>query len=225
MADDRRANKTLKLTETGELFGDLFTRSDWSCEEQPECLRDLIYFIDHYATKVVGVRGMARFHKDHPDKTVLDKLTMSDIAYAILIYENTVDVWDEITYNKEKSAHDEERTGATQKYHIDKGSRLPTFSSGWTDDGVQYMKDLEDNLKGLRENDDFWNRLVEDWRSYAKENARYLFEKKNLDGQEGWDEDDADGAPIYDLPDDDADMGVGNLGEVGERVNVELDRF
>jgi hypothetical protein len=45
-------------------------------------------------------------------KTVLDKVTASDIAYTILVYENTKEVWEEEVQIKARYKNGEERGNA-----------------------------------------------------------------------------------------------------------------
>ncbi len=59
-------------------------------------------------------------------KTFLDKVTASDIAYTILIYEKTKEVWEEEVQIKTRYKNDEERCNATHhkkpKYHVGRGN-------------------------------------------------------------------------------------------------------
>ncbi len=56
----------------------------------------LLYFLDKYATIVVGgTRAMGKYYKQNRGKSLLDKLTVSDIVYSLLVYESLHDVWKE----------------------------------------------------------------------------------------------------------------------------------
>ena len=56
-----------------------------------------LYFLDKYGTIMVGgAKAMGKYYKANKGKTLLDKLTVSDIAY-IMVYENSYDVWMEET--------------------------------------------------------------------------------------------------------------------------------
>jgi len=50
-------------------------------------------FIDKYVSRAVGNHTYARWKKSHQTKTLLDKISALDIAYTILVYENSKDVW------------------------------------------------------------------------------------------------------------------------------------
>ena len=52
-------------------------------------------FIDKYVSRAVGNHTYARWKKSHQTKTLLDKISASDIACTILVYENSKDVWEE----------------------------------------------------------------------------------------------------------------------------------
>jgi hypothetical protein len=56
----------------------------------------LYYFLDKYVTRIMvgGAKAMGKYYyKANKSKTLLDKLTVSDIAYSMLVYENAYDVW------------------------------------------------------------------------------------------------------------------------------------
>ena len=58
-------------------------------------LTPFLYFLDKYVSKLVGRRERDNYFKSTRNMTLLDKITQSDIAYAMLLCENGVDVWDE----------------------------------------------------------------------------------------------------------------------------------
>ncbi len=86
--------------------------------------------------------------------TVLDKVTASDIAYTILVYENTKEVWEEDLQIKASSRTDEERRNAMHhnkpKYHVGRGERLKRFGDGWTYNGQEYDQKLLRIFKELK---------------------------------------------------------------------------
>ena len=75
-------------------------------------------------------------------KTFLDKVTASDIAYTILVYENTKEVWEEDVQIKASYKKEEERRNAMHhkkpKYHVGRGKHLKRFGNGWTDNLQEY---------------------------------------------------------------------------------------
>jgi hypothetical protein len=66
-------------------------------------------------------------------------VTASDIAYTILVYENTKELWEEDLQIKASYKTDEERHNARHhekpKYHVGRGKHFKRFGNGWTDNG------------------------------------------------------------------------------------------
>jgi hypothetical protein len=61
----------------------------------------------------VGNHYFLQWSEPNRSKTFLDKVTTSDIAYTILVYENTKEVWEEDLQIKASYKTDEERCNAT----------------------------------------------------------------------------------------------------------------
>ncbi len=73
-------------------------------------------------------------------------MTASDVAYTILVYENTKEVWEEEVQIKARYKTDKERHNETHhkkpKYHVGRGKCLKRFGGGRTDNGQEYYKEL-----------------------------------------------------------------------------------
>ncbi len=95
-------------------------------------------------------------------QTFLDKVTASDIAYTILVYENTKEVWEEDLQIKARYKTDKEMRNAMHhkkpKYHVGRGKHLKRFGNGWTDNGQEYYQELLRIFKELKSNND-WDTL------------------------------------------------------------------
>ncbi len=52
-------------------------------------------FLDKYVSHAVGNHHFMQWSKSNRTKTFLNKVTASDIAYTILVYENSNEVWKE----------------------------------------------------------------------------------------------------------------------------------
>ena len=52
-------------------------------------------FLDKYVSRAVGNHYFLQWSKSNRSKTFLDKVTVSDISYTILVYENSKEVWEE----------------------------------------------------------------------------------------------------------------------------------
>ncbi len=48
-----------------------------------------LWFLDKYVSHAVGNHYFLKWSKLNRSKTILDKVTASDISYTILVYENT----------------------------------------------------------------------------------------------------------------------------------------
>ncbi len=71
-----------------------------------------LQFLDKYISHAVGNHYFLQWSKLNRSKTFLDKVTASGIAYTILVYENTKEVWEEEVQIKASYKNDEERRNA-----------------------------------------------------------------------------------------------------------------
>jgi hypothetical protein len=98
-------------------------------------------------------------------------VTASDIAYTILVYENTKEVWEEDVQIKASYKNDEERHNAMHrkkpKYHVGRGKHLKRFGNGWTDNIQEYYQYLLMIFKELKSSD-VWNTIQDHWKLYQK---------------------------------------------------------
>jgi len=144
----------------------------------------LLYFLDKYTTIVAGgARALGKYYKNNRGKTLLDKLTVSDIAYSVLVYENSYDVWSE-EIDKTKTCLTEEdkklyQGTATNKYHVKRGARLPLYQDGWTNDGKQYFKELCAQFKAMTMNEELWTTLKNHWRTYTTKYHKYRYVERD----------------------------------------------
>jgi hypothetical protein len=69
-------------------------------------------FLYKYVSHAVGNHYFLQWSKSNRSKTILDKVTASDIAYTILVYENTKEMWEEDVQIKASYKNDEERRNA-----------------------------------------------------------------------------------------------------------------
>ncbi len=68
-----------------------------------------LWFLDKYVRHAVDNHYFLQSSKSNRSKTFLDKVTASDIAYIILVYEYTKEVWEEHMQITASSRADEER--------------------------------------------------------------------------------------------------------------------
>ena len=87
-----------------------------------------MYYIDKFASRVVGQRALATFYRKNRNKTIFDKLTMQKGAYSVLLCENMMEIWEEECLVRETCRTKEEieayNCTATQKYHVKKGTKI-----------------------------------------------------------------------------------------------------
>ncbi len=88
-------------------------------------------FHDKYVSHAVGNHYFLQWSTSNGSKSFLDKVTASDIAYTILVYKNTKEVWEEDLQIKKSIKNDEERHNAMHtkkpKYHVGRGKHLKRF--------------------------------------------------------------------------------------------------
>jgi hypothetical protein len=75
-------------------------------------------FLDKCVSHAVGNHYFLQWSKLNRSKTFLDKVTASDIACTILVYENTKEVWERDLQIKASSRTDEERHDEMHKKTI-----------------------------------------------------------------------------------------------------------
>ncbi len=102
----------------------------------------------------MGNHTYARWEKMHQIKTLLNKILMLVIAYTILVYENSKEVWEEKLLIKAHAKMDEERKNAERRhnprYHKGRGKRLKRYGDGWTEEGRKYYQELLKTFQDLK---------------------------------------------------------------------------
>jgi hypothetical protein len=122
-----------------------------------------------------------------------------DIAYTILVYENSKDVWEEELLIKAHAKMDEERKNAEQRhnprYHEGRGKRLQRYGDGWTEEGRKYYKELLTTFQDLKSSE-FWNESLQGYwnkyqiRNYGKTSVDYNNKETDIDEDSNDDEED-----------------------------------
>ena len=76
-------------------------------------------FFDKYVGHALGNHYFMQWSKSNRTKTFLDKVTASDIAYTILVYENSNEVWiEELQIRAISRTDDERRTATCEKKQV-----------------------------------------------------------------------------------------------------------
>ena len=112
--------------------------------EYEDC-EGLLRFFDKYAYHTVGSRELTKYLQAKPAATLLDRLTVSDIAYTFLVYESSEPVWDE----NFRHMHDLpfEKT-AVPLHHSKRGTKLKEYTDRWTVKGYEYFLELKAIILG-----------------------------------------------------------------------------
>ncbi len=186
----------------------------------------LLYFFDKYTTIMGGgTKEMSQFYKNNKGKTLLDKVSISDIAYSILVYESSYDVWmEDITMSQTCATKEEKKEFehvAQNKYHVQRGSCLPMYRDGWTSDGRTYFDTICGEIRKMMRCDGLWSTLISHWETYSKKYHKYSYVLKEVDTNIGEDvaelEDDDDDNCVVFLPGDDDDDDDNNGDDVQGR--------
>ena len=169
----------------------------------------LLHFLDKYATGLIGYRTLALFYKLNRDKTLLDKLTSNDIAYSILLYENSTLVWKEDAKIRieNPSANRSERLRIplheVAKFHKKKGTKIGFGCDGWTEEGKRYFLRIKKEVDEMKEDECFWESITEHWKDYCERHmiVKYVDRVDKAIDENGERDDTMDGQ--ISLPDDD----------------------
>jgi len=97
IVDDNKGGWCPPSDNSGKVF---VTVRKWTTDLQhaqptDKDLEDFMWFLDKYVSHAVGNHHFMQCSKSNRTKTFLDKVTASDIAYTILVYENSHEVWKE----------------------------------------------------------------------------------------------------------------------------------
>ena len=142
-------------------------------------------------------------------------MTPSDIASAILCYENGIDVWMERYPMKQMSTENKDKfiQTATLKYYCPPGTKLKAYHDDWTQLGRDYYHALLKRVKKIKGNKELWEVMKDNWRTCLNKNKRgsFVHVAATMDGHNGAeveveevsDEEDINQAHTIDLPDDD----------------------
>lgn len=150
-------------------------------------LFDLIY---HYASEVHGRVAIKKWLKTNRDKSVLDRLDPTDVAFALLVFENYSPKWvedietdrqdcaavDAMTNHEEDEKNKRKRNGSAQddeglkkkkKRRLFVGKYTKHLQSGWSKTGMQRYEELCRFFNSLFHNQDVWLKCKEGWDEYV----------------------------------------------------------
>jgi hypothetical protein len=118
---------------------------------------------------VGGARSMAKYLKNHNRNTLLDRLTPSDIAYSILLYESAHDMWQEEINKCETCLTIQEKKEfqhtASLKHHVKQETKIALFQDGWMQEGRAYFSFLCQVFDELKNSNKIWSLLQDHWKT------------------------------------------------------------
>lgn len=148
-------------------------------------LHNLIYY---YGSEVYGRNEVKAWLKANQDKSVLDHLTASDLAFTVLVYENYHPRWIkeiETAREEEQKRNDtldvaekeeeepaavgqkrkKKRSSAGPKLKYSKGANVKNkyLQSGWTKEGIRHFKALQESFDKLMKDEKAWQVCKETW--------------------------------------------------------------
>lgn len=146
--------------------------------------KKLFHFIVECVVKTYGQSKITKWVEKHPGKTVLDMITVSDIAYSVVVIDNSSKVWEQQEHIKTLDDEEQEKfknpkllpareraeyAKVLPKYTQRKGKKAGYLASGWNNDGRLKYKDVKKNWDMLYEIDDWLELWREDWENFCAE--------------------------------------------------------
>ena len=208
-------NKMMKRSPDGRILITFISLTEDTITISYEENLEFLTFMDFYVSKLAGARELKSWSVKNPGKTLLDKMTASDIAYAILVYENGIDVWMERFQKKQMNTDEQSQAvqSATLKYHHPVGTKLKAYHDGWTQVGRDYYYSLLKTIQRIKGNTELWDVMKDNWRTYLNKNKRGSFvhvaasmgghNGEEMEEEEILDEEDTNQSHIIHLPNDD----------------------
>ncbi len=109
---------------------------------------ELYEFLARYVRKVYPDTDIKNDLKNNEGFSFIDRITPSDIAFAISILKNSCNVWDQTIKMKQLGAavHGERETRLRPLFTGEKGKKKEQGVSLWSDKGLKYMLPTEQEL-------------------------------------------------------------------------------
>lgn len=173
-----------KLEQVGQSFSTLLSISDdWNAlPETSEAVLQLCDLMYYYASESYGRNAIKMWMKNHQDKCVPDKLSPSDLAFALAVFENYHPKW--VAEIKAERGEDDEEdldikepakkkmkkassAGMTLLYTKDPSKgRNAYLSCGWTQKGLRRFQTLDKLFRNLKGNTAVWDSCKVSFESY-----------------------------------------------------------
>lgn len=202
-----RSCRSFDLVDTS--FAALMSKANnnWDTLQDSSAAENQLYnLIYYYASEVYGRNAIKLWLKANQDKSVLDKMTPSDLAFALLVFENYHPKWvaeiqDE--REQEKNLHlqqqdadhrdDEEvgrngrkkkkrkvlTAGMTLQYTEDPKKKKVYLGNGWKPEGMERYEELQMLFYNLMANGEAWQNCKDGF-------DLYIEDKKQNDDDHCW---------------------------------------
>ena len=181
-------NNVRKIAE--EMINELLKFDEEEMKEEPLACMQLVEFVYYFVAQVHGVTAVKKWLKMNQDKSVLDYVTSSDLAFTVLVYENYLPKWIELLEDEHRQQRDmfeTEEDGSTaahepktkkmrtdtnkkkrnKKFHgkwmKDPKTKLKYLETMWSEKGLERFKELSEKFASLKSNKEIWNQCKEMW--------------------------------------------------------------
>lgn len=157
--------------------------TDISNVEDNKELVPIFWFVNEFVADLYGKRFIRKWLKSNKGKTILDLVTMSDIAYCLTLVENNCEVWDEMhlistlspeeqkKWKNPKNLSPDERKNYIKKqprFTSKKGRKFQYKKYGMNDEGVNRYNAKWAAWKALAKHNVSWEKLQEAWIEFSR---------------------------------------------------------
>ena len=136
-----------------------------------EVIMQYCYFIQHITFKIYGVSKLSEFHMKHQGmKSIFDLVTPSDEAYAMFVFINGYEFWNE----RVKLSEEEKRLRRTKEesYTVlskrwTDSKKNPYAEHGFKQEGVVIYDQLLERMVARRRNRTHWQQFLDAWNEHC----------------------------------------------------------
>jgi hypothetical protein len=179
-----------------------------------------LHFIDKYVKQAVGNHNLSEWMKLNGSKTLLDRITQSNITYTIILYENSVNVWMEELVIKATSKTKEDRQSARrhqkQRYHHASGKCIKCYSDGWTNAGKEYYREWHSQYKTCKDSQ-LWTIPQGHWKTYQIKVYKKHYKQELREGNKQEEDVESSDEEDWLVHTDEA---IGNMDHLGEEFGM-----
>jgi hypothetical protein len=157
--------------------------SEEDMRDEVAAMNQLFELIYHYVPEIYGKTKLKQWMKANQDKSLLDKITSSDLAYALLVYNTYYptrsapaaddDDDEEGREDESQATSSPNRTNTKKRKKMVRAvspychtKKLELYENAWTDEGMKFYKKMLKGMKELKNNDQVWGIWKESWDEY-----------------------------------------------------------